>query len=73
MANDDWRITVEVEEEHAPGFFDRLTDLGSEARELATDLKAHRLAVSRDENTIYVYAATRAAAEQEAIANLPLR
>ena len=30
MANDDWRITVEVEEEHAPGFFDRLTgDLGS--------------------------------------------
>lgn len=65
MANDDWRITVEVEEEHAPGFFDRLTgDLGSEARELATDLKAHRLAVSRDENTIYVYAATRAAAEQ---------
>ena len=65
MANDDWRITVEVEEEHAPGFFDRLTgDLGSEARELAENLKAHRLAVSRDENTIYVYAATRAAAEQ---------
>src|SRR6266576_5171153 len=65
MANDDWRITVEVEEEHAPGFFDRLTgDLGSEARELASNLQAHRLAVSRDENTIYVYAATRAAAEQ---------
>ena len=56
MANDDWRITVEVEEEHAPGFFDRLMgDLGSEARELA---------VSRDDDTIYVYAATRAAAEQ---------
>src|SRR3954462_15527608 len=65
MANDDWRITIEVEEEHAPGFFDRLTgDLGSEARELANDLKAHRLAVSRDDDTIYVYAATRAAAEQ---------
>jgi hypothetical protein len=65
MANDDWRITIEVEEEHAPGFLDRLTgDLGSEARELANKLQAHRLAVSRDENTIYVYAATRAAAEQ---------
>src|SRR3954464_9105764 len=65
MANGDWRITIEVEEEHATGFFDRLTGaLGSEARELANDLKAHRLAVSRDENTIYVYAATRAAAEQ---------
>ena len=65
MANDDWRITIEVEEEHAPGFLDRLTgDLGSEARELANDLKAHRLAVSRDDDTIFVYAATRAAAEQ---------
>ena len=65
MANDDWRITIEVEEEHAPGFFDRLTgDIGTEARELANDLKAQRLAVSRDDNTIYVYAATHAAAEQ---------
>jgi hypothetical protein len=65
MANDDWRITIQIEEEHATGFLDRLTgDLGSEARELANDLKAHRLAVSRDDDTIYVYAATRAAAEQ---------
>jgi hypothetical protein len=66
MANDDWRITIEVEEEEqATGFLDRLTgDLGSEARELADELKAHRLAVSRDDNTIYVYAPSRAAAEQ---------
>src|SRR6476661_6722494 len=66
MANDDWRIRIEVEEqEHASGLFDRLTgNLGSEARELADDLKAHRLAISRDDDTIYVYAATRAAAEQ---------
>ena len=65
MANDDWRITIEVEEEHAPGFLDRLTgDIGAEARELANDLKAHRLAVSRDDETIYVYAATRGAADQ---------
>ena len=65
MANDDWRITIEVEEEQAGGFLDRLAgDLGSEARELANDLKAQRLAVSRDGDTVYVYAATRAAAEQ---------
>jgi hypothetical protein len=66
MANDDWRIRIEVEEEeHATGFFERLTgDLGSEAKELATDLASHRLAVSRDGETVFVYAATRAAAEQ---------
>ena len=66
MANDDWRIRIEVEEEeHAAGFLDRLTgDLDEEARELATDLESHRLAVSRDGDTVFVYAASRAAAEQ---------
>jgi hypothetical protein len=66
MANDDWRIRIEVEEEaHATGLLDRLSgDLGSEARELARDLEANRLAVSRDGETVFVYAATRAAAEQ---------
>jgi hypothetical protein len=65
MANDDWRITIEVEEERAAGFLDRLTgDLDEEARELAKELESHRLAVSRDGDTIYVYAATRAAADQ---------
>jgi hypothetical protein len=66
MANDDWRIRIEVEEEeHATGLLDRLAgDLGSEARELANDLKSHRLAVSRDEDTVYVYAATRAEADR---------
>ncbi|HEU5243134.1 MAG TPA: hypothetical protein VFU33_01930 [Gaiellaceae bacterium] len=65
MANDDWRIRIEVEEEgHASGLLERLTgNLGSEARELATDLAARRLAVSRDEETVFVYAATRAEAE----------
>jgi hypothetical protein len=66
MANDDWRIRIEVaEEEHAAGFLDRLTgDLDEEAQELAEDLESHRLAVSRDGNTVFVYAASRAAAEQ---------
>src|SRR2546423_12116045 len=66
MANDDWRIRIEVEEEeHATGLLDRLAgELGSEARELAEELKDRRLAVSRDGETVFVYAATRAAAEQ---------
>jgi len=66
VANDDWRIRIEVEEEeHATGLLDRLGgELGLEARELAKELKSQRLAVSRDGETIFVYADTRQAAEQ---------
>jgi hypothetical protein len=66
MPDDDWRIRIEVEEEeHATGLLDRLAgELGSEARELARDLESRRLVVSRDGETLFVYAATRAAAEQ---------
>ena len=66
MANDDWRIKIEVEEEEqATGLLERLGgDLDSEARELAKDLEARRLAVSRDGDTVFVYAATRAEAER---------
>ena len=65
MADDDWRIRIEVEEEeHASGLLERLGGgLGSEARELAADLTARRLVVSRDDDIIFVYAATRAEAE----------
>ena len=65
MAQDDWRIRIEVEgEEHATGLLDRLSgDLDSEARELARELESRRLAVSRDGDTIFVYAATHAEAE----------
>jgi hypothetical protein len=66
MADDDWRIRIEVEEEHhATGLLERLAgDLDSEARELAQDLEARRLAVSRDGDTVFVYAATRREAER---------
>jgi len=66
MANDDWRIRIEVEEdEHASGLLERLTgDLDQEARELARELEANRLAVSRDADTVYVYAASRGEAER---------
>lgn len=62
--SDDWRIRIDVEEEHAEGLLERLgLDLGSEARELADDLKGRRLAVSRDDETIFVYAGSQAEAE----------
>jgi hypothetical protein len=76
MADDDWRIRIDVaEEEHAEGFLERLGGgLGSEARELARDLEAQRLAVSRDGETIFVYASSRPAAESaEAIVQAELR
>jgi hypothetical protein len=61
---DDWRIRIDVAEEHAEGLLERFgLDLGSEARELAEDLKGRRLAVSRDDDTIFVYAGSRAEAE----------
>jgi hypothetical protein len=62
--SDDWRIRIEVEEEaHARGLLDRLgVELGGEARELARELEEHRLAVSRDGDTVYVYASSQAAA-----------
>jgi hypothetical protein len=66
MAQDDWRVRVELEEErHATDFLARLgVDLGSEARELAKELEDHRLAVSNDSDTVFVYAATRDAARK---------
>jgi len=54
---DDWRIRIEVEEEHAGGLLDQLGfELGAEARELARELEQQRLAVSRDGNELFVYA-----------------
>jgi hypothetical protein len=66
MARDDWRLRVELEEErHATDFLERLgLDLSSEARELAHELKERRLAVSREGDTVFVYATTRAEIEQ---------
>jgi hypothetical protein len=66
MADDDWRIRIDVEEEgHATGLLERLAgELGSEARDLARDLESRRLVVSHDADTVFVYAATRAEAER---------
>jgi len=65
MARDDWRIRVELEEEHAGSFLNRLGGgLGSRARDLAKELEADKLAVSRDDDTLFVYAASREQARQ---------
>jgi len=65
MARDDWRIRVELEEEHAGGFLQSLGfGLSSRAKELAKELEADRLPVSRDDDTIFVYASSGLAAEQ---------
>jgi hypothetical protein len=55
---DDWRIHITVEEPE--GLLDRLGDaLGGEARELAEELEKRRLAVSRDDDELFVYASSR--------------
>jgi hypothetical protein len=64
MANDDWRIRIEVEDVHER-LLERLgVELDDEARQLAAELKGRRLAVSRDGDELFVYAASRAEAEQ---------
>jgi hypothetical protein len=67
--NDDWRIRIELpEEENRETFLGRLglaEDLGSaEARQLAKELEGHRLAVSQDDNELFVYTSSQANAEQ---------
>jgi hypothetical protein len=63
MANDDWRIMVEVEgandvAQHLSG------DLSAEAKELADDLKGRRLSVSVDDETLFVYCGSHGDAEK---------
>lgn len=60
---DDWRITIEVE--GAKTITGQLGgDLSAEATELAKDLKGRRLSVSCDDETLFVYANSRAEAEK---------
>jgi hypothetical protein len=65
MAQDDWRIRIELsDEEGARGLLERLGLARSDAEELADELRAHRLAVSQDGDTVFIYAATGMQAEQ---------
>jgi hypothetical protein len=65
MAQDDWRIRIELpDEEGARGLLDRLGLRQSDAEDLAGELREHRLAVSRDDDTVFVYAASGMQAER---------
>jgi len=65
MAQDDWRIRVELpDEEGARGLLDRLGLTRHDAEELADELREQRLAVSRDGDTVFVYAASGMQAER---------
>jgi hypothetical protein len=66
MAKDDWRVRIELPEtSRAEGLLARIgLDLGSEARELAKELKGRRLVVTRDEDELFVYASSQAEGEQ---------
>ena len=63
---DDWRIRIELgESESAETLLGRLgVDLSDEAKRLAKELEGHRLAVSNDEDTVFVYADSSMQAEQ---------
>jgi hypothetical protein len=63
--SDDWRIRIDVgDEQRAATLLERLgVGVTGEAAELAHELEDKRLAVSRDENEIFVYADSQAAAE----------
>jgi hypothetical protein len=65
MAQDDWRIRIELpDEEGAYGLLERLGLTRSDADELADELRDERLAVSQDGNTVFVYAPSGMQAEQ---------
>lgn len=65
MAHDDWRIRITLPEQHVETFWERLgLDLSSEARHLARALEGKRLAVSRADDTVFVYTAARSEADQ---------
>lgn len=65
MAQDDWRVRIDLpDEEGARGLLDRLGLRQTDAEDLAEELREHRLAVSQDDGTVFVYAASGMQAEQ---------
>jgi hypothetical protein len=67
MAHDDWRVRIELpDESQAEDLLGRLGLRQTGAEELADELREHRLAVSQDGDTVFVYAATGMQAERAA-------
>jgi hypothetical protein len=72
MARDDWRLKIKLAEHERKGLLGRLQFWDSDASELAHELKERRLAVTEDDDVVFVYASSsleldkaRAAIEQE--------
>jgi len=65
VAHDDWRIRITLDErEHAQGLLQRIgVGLTTPAEELAAELRDRRLAVSGEDDVVFVYASTRAESE----------
>jgi hypothetical protein len=64
VARDDWRVRIDLEDK-VDTLLERLgVDLHDEARELARELSDDRLVVSRDGDTVLVYADSAAQAER---------
>jgi len=66
VAHDDWRIRIELSERgHAQGLLERFgLGLSTPAQKLATELAERRLAVSGEDDVVFVYASTQAEAER---------
>jgi hypothetical protein len=65
MARDDWRIRIDLpDEQGARGLLGRLRLARTDAQELADELRGRRLAATRDDDTVFVYAESGLQAEQ---------
>jgi hypothetical protein len=58
VARDDWRLRIELAEGGTRGLLEQLGPFESDARELAGELRDHRLAVTEDDGTVFVYASS---------------
>jgi len=60
MADDDWRLRIEFGDDGSHGrLLGVLSTVDADAHELAKDLETRRLAVTQDDNTVFVYAGTQ--------------
>jgi len=60
VPQDDWRLRIELGSEGARGLLGLLGLVDTDADDLAHDLRDQRLAVTHDEDTVFVYAASQA-------------
>jgi hypothetical protein len=64
MAHEDWRLRIELGDEGARGLLGQLGLVDTDADDLARGLRNVRLAATRDEETVFVYADSYAQLEQ---------